>query len=160
MVILLKKVLIKILVISDVIYGKKYLKHRIIALQFIENDDPDNKTQVNHINQIKTDNRIENIRWVSPSENLKNRSSFKKQKIQYVEELPNDWVPFEIYNALEFEGYSYSPSEDKFYYDNGSKIRIQILTNHCGYKVFEARDITGKRRAILADKWKRDNGFD
>ena len=115
---------------------------------------------MDHINQIKIDNRIENLRWVSPSENLKNRSSYKKQKIIYVEELPEDWMPFELYNGIEFEGYSYSPSEDKFYYDNGAKIRIQNISVLYGYKVFSARDITGKYRKITVDKWKRDNGYD
>ena len=139
--------------------GKKYLKHRIIALQFIENDAPEIKNQVDHIDRNKLNNDINNLRWVNNSENQKNRSSFKKQKIEHVKELPYDWVPFELYNGFEFEGYSYSPSEDKFFYDNGSKIRIQNLSG-LEYKYFLARDITGKNRTITVDKWKRDNGYD
>ena len=138
----------------------QYAKHRLIALQFIYNDDPVNKYEVDHIDRNPLNNHISNLRWVSPSENNKNRTSFSKQKIQYVKELPKDWVPFELYNGFEFERYSYSPSEDKFYYDNGVKIRVQNLTDHQGYKIFVARDITGVYRKIYVNRWKRDNGYE
>jgi len=43
--------------------------HRLIAENFIHNSDPKNKIEVNHINGNKKDARIENLEWVTPSEN-------------------------------------------------------------------------------------------
>lgn len=57
--------------------SEKYIVHRLVALAFIPN--PDNLPQVDHINTIRSDNRIENLRWVTAEGNMNN--TITKEKI-------------------------------------------------------------------------------
>jgi hypothetical protein len=50
--------------------------HRLVAGAFLSN--PDNKPTVDHINGIKEDNRVENLRWATHKEQMQNPNTLEK----------------------------------------------------------------------------------
>ena len=117
-----------------------YGKHVVIATQWIENDDPEHKTQVDHRNKHRDDNHIENLRWVTPSRNLENRSSSKGIEYEYVDELPIDVVPIILYKGIEYDGYFIDQDGD-VWFDNGVQFRKLYIDKKNTIKM---RDIYNK----------------
>ena len=125
----------------------KITKHRIIALQFIENDDPENKTQVDHIDRNKLNN-IENLRWCTASDNCKNKVCVKRPA-EYLDKMPENAMLFEEYRNNEFDKYYFDSEEDRILLLNKYG-RIKVIRPY-GEKEnrITLYDINGKARIFM-----------
>ena len=73
--------------------------HRLVADAFVYNDDPVNKTTVNHIDGDRSNNKADNLEWASYSENEKhaydklhrpiNRAKLMKRRCESIDKNTN-----------------------------------------------------------------------
>ena len=133
---------------------KHYFKHVIIAKQFIPNDDPEHKTQVDHKNRNKADYHLDNLRWVSQSENQKNKESYKGVNYEYVDEIPDESIVVDTYGAHKFENYYYH--DNVFYFYNGIQYRkLLIIELKNGSKCVHMTDSNGENIGVYYNKFKK-----
>ena len=140
---------------------KAYKKHRIIAQQFIDN--PNNLPCVDHINRVRTDNRLENLRFVSYAENAKNKSSHHGIDYEYFDDIPcespDDIIEVRDYNGNEFEDLYYC--DDYFYQWNGIQYRrLHINYTKSGLARVCSHTIEGMKCDIYYSAFKRLYGID
>ena len=70
--------------------------HRLVAETFLENDDPENKTVVMHLDNDTMNNHVSNLKWGTQSENLQQavRDGRKNPPLKHAIVT----FPYEIYN--------------------------------------------------------------
>ena len=94
---------------------KSHFKHRLVALQFIPNPDPERLLYINHKNHVRNDNRIDNLEWMTRGQNQTDLSRTKNgREVDYVNELPDSAaVVVNKYNGCTFNSYYYA--DDRFF---------------------------------------------
>src|SRR5690606_1220618 len=88
----------------------KVYSHRLVAEAFINN--PENKPEVNHINAVKSDNRVENLEWCTRYENIEHsikndlfrshipKTRLKKEDVLFIREKAYDITQKELSNMF------------------------------------------------------------
>ena len=131
-----------------------YVKHRLIAQQFIHNDDPVHKTQVDHINRDRADYHLENLRWCTQNQNQMNKLSNRQITYTYLTSIPDDALKVTDYNEHTFEDYYYY--ENKFYFYNGLDYRLlHVNEPRKGGKYVNMMNTNGQRTRIYFSKFKK-----
>jgi len=112
------------------IEGKLRYIHRLVAETYIPN--PEKKPQVNHINGIKTDNRVENLEWATSKENMNHakenglwgQNILDKRKLtdEQIKEIKEKYIP---------RKYSYNKIADEYNVDYRT---IWDIINNKSYK--------------------------
>ncbi|CAL6092557.1 Conserved_hypothetical protein [Hexamita inflata] len=114
------------------LYFNKIMKthhiHRLVSQAFIEN--PNNYTDIDHCDGVRSNNNIWNLRWASRSDNQKNKNGHG-DKFVFVNELPDDAIEVWYYSGYFFEGYYWSETMNQLYFNNGVRIReIRPVKKH------------------------------
>ncbi|CAL6048743.1 HNH_endonuclease [Hexamita inflata] len=106
------------------LYLNKIMKthhiHRLVSKAFLEN--PNNYNEIDHCDCDKSNNNVQNLRWVSHSDNQKNKNGHR-DKFVFVNKLPEDSIEVWYYSGHFFEGYYWSETINKLYFNNGIRIR-------------------------------------
>ena len=119
--------------------AKWFSVHRLVATYFIPN--PYNKPQVNHINEIKDDNRVENLEWCTASENI--NYGTRNEKVRNAE------MGSKNHRAKCVELYDLNGNLIKIF---GSIREASTETGICETRIYEC--LTNKREHYKETVWK------
>ena len=133
--------------------GEQYYYHRILAKHFIPN--PENLQEVDHIDRDKKNNALENLRWVTRTENNSNRTVKKYGKREVLDHAPNDITEIRTFNDVEY-------AENKYFFCfendrvvmrvNDHKWQWVAQTPHNGYLRINMCDINDRYHQIYMHK--------
>ncbi|CAL5983701.1 Conserved_hypothetical protein [Hexamita inflata] len=135
---------------------KTYLIHRLVAQAFLEN--PNNYNEIDHINHDKYNNNVYNLRWISKSENSRNRTSYNNKSVKYFDKLPfeEDCIEFQFFNKYFFSNYYINIQTLEMYYDTGYQFRQLNQGQMSGQMYYCLRDINNKRCNVSIKLLKRE----
>lgn len=108
--------------------------HRLVAEAFIPN--PENKPYIDHINTVRDDNRIENLRWVTHTENMNNPISIERNRQISLERMKDPMARKKVSDGIK------KKYEDPEY-------RARVLEANRTEEVRRKRSMNGTHKNVL-----------
>lgn len=109
---------------------KTFLIHRLVSLAFIPN--PDNLPQINHKNENKADNRVENLEWCDSRYN--NNYGTVKKRISITKSIPIIQCNMNGEIIRKYYGMNEAARQTGIYVQNIHKCCIGVYKTAGGYK--------------------------
>lgn len=147
--------------------GENKRVHRLVAQEFIENQS--NKPIVDHIDNNRSNNNVENLRWCTSCENSWNRTSFNKNgKGVYYIDHPDEKQP-KYYATIFHKGTKYDlgmfwskEEAQKVRYEKEKELFGEFM-NKKNYKLESTIDLindnTNKNITKDEDKYEDENDY-
>jgi hypothetical protein len=123
--------------------GRMLPHHRLIAEQFLVR--PEGATEIDHINHIRSDNRLHNIRWVSSTENARNKTAYNGRQIEYADSLPEGAEPLTGTHGRPVAPGHYQNGRDYYVEVAGRYRRLTHKRHHRNGWQVEVRGPNGER---------------
>jgi hypothetical protein len=132
---------------------KKTYLHRIVALQFIPN--PDNLPEVNHIDYDRSNNKIENLQWVTARQNSQDKGFMNGKPLvilsveEFWETYP-DAIQVTEHYIHQYNNLYVDPFTKHFFYflsHNQQFRKINVSLGNRGTYI-HANDVNGVRRSL------------
>lgn len=124
-----------------------FLLHRLIGLLFVANDMPLFKTQINHINGIKTDCRASNLEWCSCKHNCREKYALRKALGQPRHTEKEEEGFRKMGMAIQYEG--------KEYYSINEMARQLSVPLTSLQRAVKKRNLWGKQITVVPTEYKK-----
>ena len=126
---------------------QNYYVHRLVMEHFGP-PAPEGMNEIDHINRQRDDNRVENLRWCTHSENIRNQAGRGRVRFTYLDELPETAEPLDSYNGHDFDGLYVDYEREKLYVFNGLKYRELTPKRIRGNIYYQTYDIENHNRSL------------
>ena len=103
---------------------KTHSIHRLVALHYIEN--PEDKPEVDHKDRNVINNSVSNLRWVTKSEQNRNKKAYSNTGYKYISIKKGN----EYYEVSKDKVFRYSLRRDKWTLEEAVEIRDCLCIRH------------------------------